>query len=1068
MPNKTDIDKKRLLSRRTLAVKTIAAQTNWLDAPIRCSDGVLLWKTSDAGFLRPDVELLYNTQRAIYKIRQDMEAARKALGDVDFWIDSRQRKLEEAKLLCALRVAPASETPTLSGLLNLLVAQSVAVDPMEPIAHSVLKHGQQAIPALLSLINDERLPLLSRTYAAIVLGAIQGRSTATVKFTEPNILRAYKYGTTYGIDKYPELTNRVLFSKHGDILARTINESLANSKHFTLDQTSLLELCARGVSVEIVTSLCTNVTQVQSVFSEINKLHAELEYPHLVEERQWLRSLFATHLARHCINSPKPETPHLVAALFGRILEILKTVRIKNNKRNELHETIQKLVALPCAVRPELEADCIRVLNAKLKDTWLVKEIQNAGKNMDLIRATLTREFNHDLRHIPHHLMEYEDADLLIRANSCGVLAALHHRNGIEKEQIQLAIQIRKLTKAKGCTEILTILDLIKSLRNSALAHKQLLQILSVFKDLAQKERISAWEFEELFELIKWPGTTTRQAIEIIVEQLPRVAQCKQSSPVQSYTSAFWQAYGILIAALVLNRLPEAVAKECLDAITDCMCPPKGRPLPAEADLPCGVWQSAPLIAAYLSDGDPTIASKTFYSCLSRRFKSADRHKWLVEINLPATRQTFDQLQRAFIFNPADCSPFFEQLRLCKRLSINTQQILSALENEPNHCQCTHCNQITPFGPAAITLWNRYCRNQNILSGSHEAPQSISKFIDLPNDLAKELHYLEKNNPPATRSEKVAKRIERLRWHKQFPAESRAGATHGLCKELEKLVAISHVQAATKLLQEAIASTCNQEAFAKLGLTNEQLFDLLVLRFSVEKNRTELTRLLKACLRGDLNYPLRQPANKHFLNEIKEKGIDAEVWLSTFPAYFNVHEMDIGNVTIKLESNPIEILKMGVYFDTCLSFDGVNAFSSIANAVDLNKRVIYVRDRKGKVIARKLIGIADNGKLVGFRTYCMYSARSVRQWIISAVNQYAKALATACGIELDNGTSSTVPLLVSKSWYNDGPVSWNDDKETDLNSYEGEPAPGAPQLCFGIEKERPQMQALSQAETEPS
>ncbi len=42
-------------------------------------------------------------------------------------------------------------------------------------------------------------------------------------------------------------------------------------------------------------------------------------------------------------------------------------------------------------------------------------------------------------------------------------------------------------------------------------------------------------------------------------------------------------------------------------------------------------------------------------------------------------------------------------------------------------------------------------------------------------------------------------------------------------------------------------------------------------------------------------------------------------------------------VRLYLEGDPLRILQMGNYFDTCLSIDRDTAFSTVANAVDANK-----------------------------------------------------------------------------------------------------------------------------------
>lgn len=69
-------------------------------------------------------------------------------------------------------------------------------------------------------------------------------------------------------------------------------------------------------------------------------------------------------------------------------------------------------------------------------------------------------------------------------------------------------------------------------------------------------------------------------------------------------------------------------------------------------------------------------------------------------------------------------------------------------------------------------------------------------------------------------------------------------------------------------------------------------------------------------------------------------------------------------------NNPFDIFMMGYYFDTCLSIpSGDYAESVIINAADINKKVIYAKNRKGDVIGRKLLALSVDLRLLGFSSY---------------------------------------------------------------------------------------------------
>ena len=73
--------------------------------------------------------------------------------------------------------------------------------------------------------------------------------------------------------------------------------------------------------------------------------------------------------------------------------------------------------------------------------------------------------------------------------------------------------------------------------------------------------------------------------------------------------------------------------------------------------------------------------------------------------------------------------------------------------------------------------------------------------------------------------------------------------------------------------------------------------------------------------------------------------------------------------TAATEDDPLHILEMGNYFDTCLSVGQMNDFSTIANAVEINRRVLYLRNRDSTVLGRKMALLDPEGEIYGFYSY---------------------------------------------------------------------------------------------------
>ena len=113
----------------------------------------------------------------------------------------------------------------------------------------------------------------------------------------------------------------------------------------------------------------------------------------------------------------------------------------------------------------------------------------------------------------------------------------------------------------------------------------------------------------------------------------------------------------------------------------------------------------------------------------------------------------------------------------------------------------------------------------------------------------------------------------------------------------------------------------------------------------------------------------------------------------------------------------IDHLLMGFHFGTCLSPDDFNFFSTVANAVDLNKRVVYGKTLDGRIVGRCLFAINDSGGILTFRRY----AHEEREDFGEAVDQFADELASRMNTHL--ATGGEVSNLVADDWYNDGPIA---------------------------------------------
>lgn len=208
------------------------------------------------------------------------------------------------------------------------------------------------------------------------------------------------------------------------------------------------------------------------------------------------------------------------------------------------------------------------------------------------------------------------------------------------------------------------------------------------------------------------------------------------------------------------------------------------------------------------------------------------------------------------------------------------------------------------------------------------------------------------------------------------------------------------------------------------GLRHDSGVDLHTLRMAMLNHELEEndapTRLLVRAVDGGhgnrawaLNLPLnhqwlaRHPAGS---NPVWREGVAVAV---TLP--------EAGEVILAFEDDLQEILKMGTRFGTCLSVGGCYGHSAAAVALDANKRVLYARERSGKVLARQLLALAEDGRLVCFAVYAHRHGNELR----TAFSVYNHMLAQELRLPLwRGGDDYEVAPIVCPKWYDDG--AWQD------------------------------------------
>lgn len=314
----------------------------------------------------------------------------------------------------------------------------------------------------------------------------------------------------------------------------------------------------------------------------------------------------------------------------------------------------------------------------------------------------------------------------------------------------------------------------------------------------------------------------------------------------------------------------------------------------------------------------------------------------------------------------------------------------------------------------------RFISAQKELGEPASPPPSVLKIAAWPQKMKAEIAALRNRGelPPnlSTRLQNLVARVEN-------EAELRASMRHEMGETLQNATLESELRAAERCIENCYRTRLESLGAPKNLVLDADWLNAALFSTDLESGRKWLREIVRARPEKDAqngDWRLESAGNARWLREMSERGLHLQNWLAEAPQKFDIGE---NSIELRLESGPLQILQMGNYFDTCLSRGGCNAPSSVANAVELNKRVVFARDGKNRVVGRQLLAVSGEGKLLGFRVY--NSMREENASLLrEAFGQYARDFAARCGLE--RGDEGEIERLFVADWWNDGAISWSD------------------------------------------
>lgn len=1009
---------------RLLAVRAMAGETAWLDGAPIWHHGRVAWQTP-RGILTPSAADVSTAERRLRQIAAMPYAARQAFGDADAWLDGRKRRLELAAwlrrlvapdllLLVRLARSPGAGASEIARLAALLAAEAVCVDglPASPAA-SLVAIGPRAQPAILAMTADEEAPEAGRALAALALGAVRRRAErlvdgrgdpVAVALRAPWLQRAYAFGRDAGHPPEPGFVVRLLAAEDGLTLAARFGAAMAPSSRLKLPTRLLAEVLAARCPPAAVVALQEVAVASEPLVARMLAYRREL--PAASAGKRRARAAALRLQRQQAVDALVP----LVHA-YARATADPDAGSLAPATLDAVGATLREGLELPAT----LQKSYLALLVDERARIWpagdLRKPARPRGAEEPWRWRVLTR-----VKPLAALLRSSGDPEVARQALAQGCLADLASRRWGSPDLYRWALA--RMRALKGSYLHGRLCDALDSFGDPRRARAALQPAVDAIHGAPASARESL--FEWLLDYVLDGGGASRRALREITPHIRRVSSFAATDQGKADVHC-----ALLDAAARLHRAGVGDAATRLDwliATVAATMPPQSRSYDDVDALDLGVQ-----LGLALARDDVACFQQVVRTALEHRLTGEARQ---IRDGLRALRRLPELggiLGRLFVAQPRRCARAIVRAGLACSLGPKALAPLASVRFEADPSDVSAWPEdwrlLLATVPSLLTAAAAYVQARRLLGDDAAPPSGVRRILDQPRKLQRELAYLERVAAQQPDRADVAARLASLRARLAEPDRLRASIEQEAAERLARAAAEAQMAAMEARIKACYRMRLEEVAGplpAGLAL-DDDLLNTAALSAEVDKNRQLLYRLLRAHARGEGDWPKGHPTNARFLADLRARGVDVDTWLDANPRPYRLGAVDGGRVTLSLENDPLRVLQMGNYFDTCLSLDDFNALSTVANACELNKRVVYARDGAGRVVGRQLIGINQEGGLVGFRVYS-HLERDGAARLARLFARYARDLAARCHLALaDRGP---VPILFAQGWYDDGVVAW--------------------------------------------